>query len=61
MVMSMNFYVGRQVVGGVDILHTALSTAPYLGSYSLNKEFWSKTSLFQKSIESFHNKVEKSV
>ena len=41
--------------------YTALPTAPYSGSYSINREFWPKTSLFQKSIGSFHYKVEESV
>ena len=41
--------------------NAALPTTLHIGSYSLNREFRPKTSLFQKSIGSFHNKVEKSV
>ena len=42
-------------------IYAVLPITPYLGSYSLNREFWQKTSLFQKSIGSFHDKVEKDV
>ena len=29
------------------VTYSALTTTPYLGSYSLNREFWPKTSLFK--------------